>query len=57
MLVENKDSETLLHQFSDCFGEIGTLPKTHHITVDENVKPVIHVARRIPFALKDRLKN
>ena len=47
----------LFDEFEDCFGEIGTLPKTHHMTIDENIKPVIHAARRVPFALKDRLKS
>ena len=48
---------SLFDEFEDCFGEIGTLPKTHHMTIDENIKPVIHAARRVPFALKDRLKS
>jgi len=55
--MQGPQSNLQSHASREHFGEIGTLPKTHHITVDENVKPVIHVARRIPFALKDRLKN
>ena len=33
--VESKEN-LLLSEFSDCFGEIGTLNKTHHIEIKEN---------------------
>ena len=36
--------------------KIGTLSKTHLITVDPSVFLVINPPRRIPFALKKRLK-
>ena len=56
-LREQTKAELLFDEFKDCFGEIGTLPKIHHITIKEDVQPVIHSARRVPFALKDRLKE
>ena len=54
-LKEKSKAEKLFDEFKDCFGEIGTLQKTHHITLKDNAQPVIHSARRVPFALKDRL--
>ena len=44
-------------EFSDCFGEIGCLKRTHHIEVKEDVKPVISPIRKILFALKTKLKE
>ena len=44
-------------EFVDCFGEIGCLKRTHHIEFKEDVKPIIAPIRKIPFALKDKLKE
>ena len=44
-------------EFSDCFGEIGCLPRAHHIEIRDDVKPVITSVRQIPFALKLKLKK
>ena len=46
-----------LLQFRDCFGDIGTLPQTHHIELKPGVTPVIHPPRRIPYALKPQLRE
>lgn len=46
----------LLKKYQDCFGALGTLQKTHHITIDPSVPPVINPPRKIPFALRDKLK-
>ena len=51
------DTENFYEQFNDCFDEIGTLPRVHHIVIDKSVPPVVHAARKIPFALKDKLKE
>ena len=45
-----------LEKYSDCFGDLGTLKNTHHITVDPSVPPVVNPPRRVPFAMKDKLK-
>ena len=45
----------LIEKFDDCFGEIGTLSSTHHITLNEDIKPIIHPPQTIPFALKAKL--
>ena len=44
-------------EFSDCFGETGCLKRTHHIEVRDDVKPVIAPIRKIPLALKSKLKE
>ena len=45
-----------MNEYKDSFSEIGTLPKVHHITIDQNVIPVVTPARKIPTALLDKLK-
>ena len=44
-------------EFSDCFGEIGCLPRVHHIEIRDDVKPVITPVRKVRFALKPKLKK
>ena len=56
IMLVNKESPDIMQEFSDCFGEIGTLPKIHHIHVDPEVKPVVHAPRRVPVALHEKLK-
>ena len=55
MTVECKYSD-LINEYSDCFGEIGSLSKLHHLTVDSTFTPVIQAPRKIPFALRNKLK-
>ena len=47
----------ILKQYEKCFGDLGTLPGEHHITLDKNVPPVIHAVRKIPYAILPNLKN
>ena len=57
-ISKNIQSTTPIHEeFSDCFGEIGCLPLVHHIEIRDDVKPVIAPVRKIPFALKPKLKK
>lgn len=44
-------------EFSDCFGEIAGLKKVHQIEVKEDVPPVVVPVRKIPFALKPKVKE
>ena len=37
----NVSGEQFLSEFSDCFGEIGTLKNTHHIEIKDNVTPLV----------------
>ena len=57
-LINNKAYKNFnyVKEYNDCFGDIGTLPKIHHITVDPNITPVIHAARKVPLALQGKLK-
>jgi hypothetical protein len=57
-ISKNIQSTTPVHEeFSDCFGEIGCLPRVHHIEIRDDVKPVIAPVRKIPCALKPKLKK
>ena len=42
---------------NSCFGDIGSLRKTHHISVKPEVTPTISPARRVPITLRDKLKS
>ena len=46
----NVSDEQFLSEFSDCFGEIGTLKNTHHIEIKDNVTPVVTPVTKIPLA-------
>ena len=54
--ISNSQKRNFLNEYKDCFGEIGTLPKVHHITIDQNITPVVTPAREIPIVLLDKLK-
>ena len=57
-ISNNIQPTTLINEeFSDCFGEISCLPRVHHIEIIDDVKPVISSVRKIPFALKPKLKT
>ena len=46
-----------LAEYSDCFGQIGCLSGGHHIVLKDNMTPVIHAPRRVPVALRPKLKE
>ena len=50
------DSDPSIFDEYDVFGELGCLPGEYHINIDETVKPVVHPPRRVPFALRHKLK-
>ena len=54
--INSVNDDDFLKIYEDCFGEVGTSPNIHHITVDPNVNPVIHAACKIPIALQSKLK-
>ena len=56
MMLVNNETSDIMEELSDCIGEIGTLPKIHHIHVDPEVMPVVHPPRRVPVTLHDKLK-
>ena len=38
-------------------GSLGKIPETHKIIVDDTVQPVVHPPRRVPVALRPRIKS
>ena len=54
---ESKDVPEYVNKYSESFGVIGCLPPVHHIGIDENIKPVIHPPRKVPYAILDRLRE
>ena len=41
----------------DVFGDLGCPTVEYHIRIDPTIKPVVHPAWRVPFALRDKLKS
>ena len=56
MAIDTELPESLA-EFEDCFGELGCLPEIHHINLKPDVTPVVHPTRRIPYALRDKLRD
>ena len=52
-----KKCDEFITRFEDCFDDIGCLDYIHHIEVKPGVKPSISYQRKIPLALKPRLKE
>lgn len=50
-------SDKILSEYADVFKGIGTFPGECSFTIDPEVAPVVCPPRRVPFALKDRLKT
>ena len=48
--------ETVISEYKDIFSGFGGLDGTVKIQLKENAVPVIHAPRRVPYALKDRVK-
>ena len=52
----NSPLPNYLKEFRDYFSDIGCLPGKHHIVIDTNHPPDINPPRRIPHALREKLK-
>ncbi|CAC5375554.1 unnamed protein product [Mytilus coruscus] len=48
--------EKLEQQYGDLFTGLGCLPGTHKIRINKTVAPVVHAPRKIPIAIKDKVK-
>ncbi len=48
---------TILKEFEEVFNGIGLFAGEHHIQVDKTVQPVVHAPRRVPHALRPKLKQ
>ena len=44
-------------EFDDVFEGLGALPGNYKIVVDETVPPVVYAPRRVPVALRPRIKT
>ena len=51
------NSANLIKRYSDVFEGLGCLGDEYHIELDPTVSPVQHVPRRVPVAMKHRLKS
>lgn len=49
--------EWILKEYSDVFEGLGCMDGQYHMKVDEAVWPVVHPPRKVPVALRDRLKE
>ena len=52
-----KDTEDLIRQYLECFQGIGKFDGQYHITVDPAVPSVVHPPRRVPFKMKEDIKQ
>ena len=50
-------SEEILDSYSDVFEGLGCIPTEYKIRLDKNAKPVVNPPRKIPYALKNKVKN
>ena len=56
MAIDTELPESLA-EFEDCFRELGCLPEVHHINLKPDVTPIVHPPWRIPYALRDKLRD
>ena len=49
--------EEILDEFPDVFTELGCMEGSYHIELDDTVEPVIHLPRRVPYSLLEKLKD
>lgn len=54
--ISDKCENQIMNKYQDIFEGIGRLPGTYKIQLDENVKPVVHPPRRIPYALEKKVQ-
>ena len=54
--TESKIGQGIVQDYQDVFVGLGCLPGKHHITVSDNVRPVQHACRKVPFPLQNKLK-
>ncbi|RXN08425.1 retrotransposon-like family member retr-1 [Labeo rohita] len=54
--VENKNQTDILSEYQDVFTGLGCVPGLHHIQLNPDVAPVIHAPRKVPIALKEKVR-
>lgn len=55
VMATNKE-EQLKEKYSNVFKGLGCMREPYHIELDPEVSPVVNAARKVPVAIKDRLK-
>ena len=56
-LTTSSRSDAILEEFKDVFEGLGELPGEYKIITDETVKPQVHPPRRVPIALRPKIKE
>ena len=56
-LSTQQTSEEIIKEYDDVFHGLGCLEGEYHIKTNPNVTPVVHVPRKVPYALRDKLKT
>ncbi|CAK1583539.1 unnamed protein product [Parnassius mnemosyne] len=56
-IQEDSGVPSFLGQYDDVFQGIGCLPGNYRIKLHENVVPVVHAPRKLPFAIRDNVKK
>nr|XP_061820643.1 uncharacterized protein K02A2.6-like [Nerophis lumbriciformis] len=51
------ETDSIVQNYAGVFTGFGALPFTYKIQLKEQARPVVHAARRVPAALKERLKK
>ena len=51
------EATDIQHKYADVFQGLRKLPGQYHIEIDRYVNPVVHAPRRVPVALRDKLKH
>ena len=54
---EPLSKEKVLKEFADVFEGTGKLQGKYHLELDENATPIVHPPRKVPVAIKERLRN
>ena len=57
--IDCLNEDTVFERYADLFdhSKLGELPYVHHYSIDDRIQPVVHHPRRIPEALKPRVKK
>ncbi len=54
---EKQKTGTPQKKYEDVFDGLGCLEGKYHINLKQNVQPVVHAPRRVPIALRDKVKD
>ena len=57
LISESLSKDTILSKYKNVFSGLGTMGQEFNLTLQENATPVIHPPRRVPLAIKSKLKE